>query len=505
MGYLASPGNDAFDMRDFSDWSASIDGMTLQRARTTSLVYTNDDTKIVVYGTFSLSEGIPGGAGKVTSLTITNTANHLSYSLSYLEAATLDDVLHSATPFDLLAAGEELYVRGSTGDDFVAGSSVGDTLNGSFGNDTLDGKGGNDTLDGGAGFDTLVYSGNFSDYRIEATTLRMDDVLVAAATITDLRPGSADGTDIYTGIEQIQFADRTIATGSTDPLEAPGKAILSFRTVTESQEAGVYLGTLKSTDPQGDAVSFAIYQFDRFVDPNLGHASVEDVYHASPYFSVFGDKVYTARAIDYETMKTLKLYIAATDTYGNTSYTPVNLAVKNVADVFNGSERNDAIRGSNHFDTMNGFGGHDLLRGGNGGDTIFGGTGNDKLYGEAGDDVLNGGTANDYLSGATGNDVLNGNTGNDILDGGSGTNWLTGGTGADTFVFKLGNTTITDFETGKDRIEIGKSLGVSTFSGLKALATVDEDHHLTFDFGKWTLTLDDMTIARLKAGDFHFV
>lgn len=53
--------------------------------------------------------------------------------------------------------------------------------------------------------------------------------------------------------------------------------------------------------------------------------------------------------------------------------------------------------------------------------------------------------------------------GNGILDGGAGFNELSGGRGSGTFVFKRGITEIDDVQSGVDRLQISKTLGVTSF------------------------------------------
>ena len=86
-----------------------------------------------------------------------------------------------------------------TGNFTGVGNSLDNVIKGGAGRDTLTGGGGNDTLDGGGGIDFAVFSGNQSDYKI---TVNGD-----IATIVDLRPGSPDGTDTFTHIEFLKFAD----------------------------------------------------------------------------------------------------------------------------------------------------------------------------------------------------------------------------------------------------------------------------------------------------------
>ena len=86
----------------------------------------------------------------------------------------------------------------------------------------------------------------------------------------------------------------------------------------------------------------------------------------------------------------------------------------------------------------------------------------DMLFGSRGDDVLNGGGGWDTLLGGIGNDRLNGGTGDDDLVGGAGRDVLTGGTGCDAFFFQsvadspagAGHDVITDFESGRDYIDL---------------------------------------------------
>jgi len=93
------------------------------------------------------------------------------------------------------AASRNVIIEGSEGDDELSGGQ---------GDDTLVGGAGNDTLDGGDGSDTVVFTGNRADYTV--TYDRENDVY----TIVDNREGAPDGTDTFTGIEFVQFADGTV-------------------------------------------------------------------------------------------------------------------------------------------------------------------------------------------------------------------------------------------------------------------------------------------------------
>lgn len=108
------------------------------------------------------------------------------------------------------------------------------------------------------------------------------------------------------------------------------------------------------------------------------------------------------------------------------------------------------------------------IKGANTDDLIIGTDGRDKLVGGLGRDHMMGGDRIDELVGGEGRDFLYGEAGADHLYGGGGQDELTGGAGADTFHFRRAdlstrphpiiktdlNDTITDFERGKDRIDL---------------------------------------------------
>lgn len=166
---------------------------------------------------------------------------------------------------------------------------------------------------------------------------------------------------------------------------------------------------------------------------------------------------------------------------------------------------NDTLHGNSKANTISGGAGNDKIFGRDGNDRLNGDSGNDKLVGGNGHDKLDGGTGNDILSGGAGNDELEGGAGNDRLYGGPGSDELEGGAGRDTFVFTAGKTEIEDFKAGCDSIEIAKSLGVSSFADLTAIARTDDGgEDLVFDFGKSELRLEDTRLSELSASDFLF-
>ncbi len=84
------------------------------------------------------------------------------------------------------------------------GSGFDDAFTGGTFDDTFAGGAGSDAFDGGDGFDTAVLHGKRSAYDI----VENPD---GSFTITDLRGASSEGVDSIKNVEQVQFADGTVA------------------------------------------------------------------------------------------------------------------------------------------------------------------------------------------------------------------------------------------------------------------------------------------------------
>ena len=102
---------------------------------------------------------------------------------------------------------------GGTGNDTIIGNAADNKLTGGHGNDSIDGQGGTNTA---------VYSGPSTAYQVTQNAN-------GTWTITDLRPGSPDGTDTLTNIQLLQFSDKTVAIGTVNPPPTvPAPSIASF-------------------------------------------------------------------------------------------------------------------------------------------------------------------------------------------------------------------------------------------------------------------------------------
>ena len=91
----------------------------------------------------------------------------------------------------------------------LVGGDFADTLLGGGGDDKLFGHGGGDTIYGGPGDDTAVFFGNQSEYNIFENHASASRPLI----VQDLG-GAGDGTDALFDVENLQFADGTVALSS---------------------------------------------------------------------------------------------------------------------------------------------------------------------------------------------------------------------------------------------------------------------------------------------------
>ncbi len=173
-----------------------------------------------------------------------------------------------------------------------------------------------------------------------------------------------------------------------------------------------------------------------------------------------------------------------------------NLLGSAFADNLNGNDAANQLEGGIGSDTLTGKKGNDKLYGDNGRDILKGGKGKDKLYGGKGDDELYGGKGDDKLYGGKGDDELYGGKGDDKL---------TGNGGKDVFVFKKkeGSDTITDFQNGKDKIDLSafnfssKSAALAKFYEIGSAG----DNKLGFDFKGTEIIVKGIDMVDLNGAD----
>ncbi|MEL7151725.1 MAG: Ig-like domain-containing protein [Pseudomonadota bacterium] len=139
----------------------------------------------------------------------------------------------------------------------------------------------------------------------------------------------------------------------------------------------------------------------------------------------------------------------------------------------------------------------------NGSQTLFYGSSGDDVFNSAlfGPDILDGKAGDDDISGGTGADRIIGGVGNDTLTGGNG---VAADFASDVFVFDVneGDDVITDFENGRDLIDVS-ALGVADTSGF-TISDVGADKVIDFNNGT-TVTLSGLDGVLIDDADFIFV
>lgn len=404
--------------------------------------------------------------------------------LSYTEPFVIDVLdgpgftITGTTKADLIDAANSPpgQVRPSAEDDVILGMK---------GNDTIYGLDGNDRIDGGAGTDTL-YGG--------------------------------EGDDTFEVLGKDGLGDVIYGGNGSDTLKALGTSSLvlaGFNTVTSSIENWQGNGAGLLGDKDNDVFDFS------------GLVSMTGV----PFID--GGK--------------------GNDTITGSDFAD-NLRGNAGNDTLNGGDGNDTLTGGLGADTINGGEGDDTIvvagnkdgigdvyNGGNGSDT-FAGTGvtlagfdaaassiehwvgaNTALLGDAGNNTfdfsylqsvtgltfIDGGKGNDTIIGSRFNDDLRGNAGMDRLEGGEGNDVLSGGKDADTFVFRadFGHDRITDFTltgTAQDFIAFDQAVFADFNAVMLAAAQNGANVVITYDANN-SLTLNNIQLAALTAGDFQFI
>ncbi len=276
---------------------------------------------------------------------------------------------------------------------------------------------GDNSADGTA--DTVVFTGNRTDYTVERITVTTaNQGTITAYQITDTRDPEAvdvngqliptDGTDIISGVENIQFADGTLTPDSLFNIRpdgtlaftavqnpggvsnsgnairlSPASSLLDFNNVSASNPTGaVTTGIAYSWLTTSDVAISTNTSANPYVD-----AAGRLVVHTTNGTIVREKATYTDAANNAEVVT--KDWNLIVGTSGNNSGNNANTGTRN------GTSNSDAIFGLGGNDSMNGLAGDDRIYGGTGNDTLTGGADNDYLDGGSGTNGLRGGSGND--------------------------------------------------------------------------------------------------------------
>lgn len=352
----------------------------------------------------------------------------------------------------------------------ITGTSSADQMWGNGGDDLLIGEAGDDLIDGQAGTDTVRISG----LSTAATAVQAGAVL----TVT-----SADGIDVLTAVEAIEFTDRTVTVTNGNAVLIDADDVAS---VSEGDAVnGNVLADVFDLDADTVTVTALLDQNGDAVTPNGQGRFVVAATHGFLTLNPDGSYTYTATdpSLSAGQVVTEVFTYTASDGADTTTHT-LTVSVTGESNPIIGTGAANTLNGGAYDDVIFGLGGNDILNGNDGADYLDGGSGNDQLNGGSGADEMAGGTGNDTywvdnagdvvteedgggtdavnasvnfilssfvenltLSGGddlsgTGNALnnsLNGNSGNNTLYGLAGNDIMRGGGGADTIVGGVGN------------------------------------------------------------------
>ncbi len=439
-------------------------------------------------------------------------------------------------------------VIGGAGDDTLTGNNLDNTFEGGFGNDILN---------GGGGIDTAIFTTALSPLTIDLTAGTAigsetgNDVLTGIENITagaaadritgddadnvlvggdgdDIIFGGA-GMDELHGDDPILMENELMATGLTatnQPFLASGHDTLHGGTGDDALHGG-QLGDWLFGEDGNDTLygedGWDVMYGGAARDILLGGAGRDNMHGGDGNDTLNGDDGNDVMRGDggWDVL------------YGGLGDDSMWGGI--LGDSLYGEEGNDTLHGDAGWDFLDGGAGRDYLYGNTGNDTLHGGDGNDVLHGEDGDDTLYGDDGWDSLLGGTGNDILqggslgdllngdagddilhgesgwdtlNGGTGNDMLSGGTGNDMLTGGAGNDVFIFEdsFGIDVITDFEPGRDRLDLS---GLTTIADWNDLRTMYLAKSASGNISIWyfadTIELVGITsVTQLQETDFIF-
>ncbi|KAB0267927.1 beta strand repeat-containing protein [Microvirga brassicacearum] len=163
----------------------------------------------------------------------------------------------------------------------------------------------------------------------------------------------------------VTTGDVTITVG--DQNKAPSVTLISNAKVNEHAAAGTLIGVLSATDPNGDALTYALL--------DDAHGRVELVGNEL--------RVKDGVTLDYEQLTQIFISVAASDG-GESVRTDLRIAVMDVRqENVVGTAGHDIIKSGTGRDILNGAAGNDILSGGGGLDQLIGGTGKDAFVFDA--------------------------------------------------------------------------------------------------------------------------
>lgn len=469
-----------------------------------------DTSNTYVLDAIEFSDGASWDAEIVNRLILTGTAGaDLMYGFASddtMDGLGGNDTINGGEGNDTLYGGSgNDYLYGVNGNDLLYGGEGTDVVYGGLGDDTLSGGiGVNDTLMGDTGNDTYLFAGGDGDTNInnyDSGTNRNDVLLFDAEIVPDDIVVSRAGNNLKLTLHstgEIVTVFNHFITNNQYTLDA-----VEFADGTSWNSAALALMVLTGTDGADSITGFAtddtinglggndtlrgdggndIVNGGDGTDLVLGGAGDDTLNGGNGVNDMLtgeaGNDTYLFAAGDGNT--TLNNYDAGTNRNDvlrfDAGITPGNVAVSRFGNdlKLTAQGTGEVITVQNHFIIGNQYMLNAVefsdgtswnsaalalmvLTGTDGADIITGFATDDTLNGLGGNDTLRGDGGNDIVNGGDGTDLVYGGAGDDRLRGGSGVNdTLSGEAGNDTYLFGIGdgNTTINNYDTGANRIDV---------------------------------------------------
>ena len=181
----------------------------------------------------------------------------------------------------------------------VIGGAGNDKIVGNAANNVFTGGKGNDSLDGLGGVNTAKFSGNYSDYAV----VRNAD---GTFSVTDLRAGSPDGTDLLKNIHYLQFNDSVVA-GQALANAAPVAKADYYSTARGKKLTVSKPGVLANdTDANGDPLSASLVTKPKYGTVTLNK---DGSFIYTPYSYFKGTDSFTYKVSDGTSTATATAYV----------------------------------------------------------------------------------------------------------------------------------------------------------------------------------------------------
>ena len=173
-----------------------------------------------------------------------------------------------------------------------------------------------------------------------------------------------------------------------------------------------------------------------------------------------------------------------------------------------GNGDNNQLLGGDGADWLGVSGSQNVVAGDAGADTLFANGIDNRLIGGAGNDWVGVSGNSNMLFGGDGDDYVAASGNTNVLDGGAGNDQLVaGGHTADTFVFQpgYGQDQVSGFLSiaagGSDIVDL-QGFGITTFGQLQSFMA-QNGANVVINLGGDVLTLSNVVLSQLQAGDFH--